>query len=97
MEPEIKGSIVIEWPQPIAGCLPGSPVAISDALTGKPINTVSRLTVSADPASLVTADLTMLANLDGEPAYDGPGHARDGEIVQGTFRFEVAEMKARAV
>ena len=95
-----EGVIVIEWGKPRPGArsvepLPAWKTAIFDALSGKPITTVSKLEIHAPANGLVTADLTMFADQDGQPVYSGntvyPGG--DGEILTGTWPFLVAEMR----
>lgn len=97
--PEYRGVIVIEWPPPY-GSVPhsainGSLIVITDALTGKAVTTCSHVTVHADAAELVTADLTMFADADGEPVLDGMPVLGAEEILTGTFPFFVAEMRVR--
>ena len=73
--PPYRGLVVIEWPAPTGGsvyaCMLGRGVKVTDAATGKPITTCSDLTVHADPGAIVTADLTLFADADGEPVLDG--------------------------
>lgn len=97
-----QGHIGIEWPAPAEGSaslvMPGWKFSVWDALNGKPITTVTKIEVHVPANGLVTADLTMFADLDGQPVYDGKPHIRgqadlDGEIVTGTFPFLVAEMR----
>ena len=99
-EPEqYRGVIIIEWPPPTGAgpysALAGPLVVITDAVTGKPITTCSHLTVHADVAELVTAELTLFADADGEPILDGMPVLGDGWILTGTFPFMVAAMKVR--
>jgi len=97
--PPYRGVVVIEWPAPVGGsvyaCMIGRDVKITDAATGKPFGTCSNVTVHADPGALVTADLTLLADKDGEPLLDGRVVTRDGEPLTGVFPFVVAEMRVR--
>lgn len=103
MNPESRGVVIIEWPARAAqgvGLLPGWGVGIYDALTGdspepRQITTVTCVAIRADAREIITADLTMLADEDGNPLYDGPPVLRDREIVTGTFPFLVAEMRVR--
>lgn len=92
-------AIIIEWPAPLPGgppsALAGSRIVITDALSGKQIKTCSRLTVNADAAMLVTAELTLPVDEDGEPILDGTPVLRDGEILTATFPFTVSEMRVR--
>lgn len=97
--PPYRGVIAIEWPAATGGsvyaCLLGWGVKVTDAATGKPVTTCLDVTVHADAGALVTADLTLLADEDGEPLLEGKPVVRDGEPLTGTFPFVVAEMKVR--
>lgn len=92
-----RGVIIIEWPAPrspgpysaMAGCL----LNISDAVTGKPIRTAVDVTIHAGAEHLVTADLTLLADSDGEPIYDGEPVPDGGGWRTGVFTFLVGEMR----
>lgn len=91
------GSVIIEWPAPRGEGrpMPGWDVAVYDAASGRQMLNVMRATlVSAEPENLVTADLTMLADEDGNPAAEP--HLRDGHVITGVFRFLIAEMRVRA-
>ena len=97
--PPYRGTVIIEWP-PAVGSSPyavmiGARVRIWDAVTGKPIATCTRadITVHADACALVTADLTLFTDEDGEPFYGGTPVVRDGEVLTATFPFLVAEMR----
>lgn len=97
---DYRGVIVIEWPLPSNAGSPyssigGHKVTVADALTGKPINTCLGVTVRADPQSLVTAELTMLAGEDGGPLLEGEPVLDGKEIRTGVFPFFVAEMRVR--
>jgi hypothetical protein len=98
------GVIAVEWPPPRPGyeCapMPGWKIAVFDALNGRQITTVTRLVIHASANDVVTADVTMFADLDGQPVYDGKPYYRGqadlaGEVVYGTFPFLVAEMRVR--
>ena len=97
--PPYRGVIVIEWPPPAGtspyACLNGSGVAIADAVSGKPITTCSDLVIHAEIQALVTADLTMFADKDGEPILDGEPVLDGDEIQTGVFPFVVSEMRVR--
>jgi len=73
--PPYRGVVAIEWPAPAGGsvyaCMLGRGVKISDAVSGKLITTCSEITVHADAGALVTADLTLFADEDGEPLLEG--------------------------
>lgn len=100
---QYRGAIIIEWPQPVGkgphGCIAGYSLSITDATTGKQITTCSHadITVHADAAELVTADLTLFVGEDGEPLLNGPPvpDYDAGEIRTGVFPFLVAEMRVR--
>jgi hypothetical protein len=101
-EPDYRGMIRIEWPPPNQAAaalrvVSGRGTAITDAVTGEPITTVSHadITIRADAADRVTAELVMFADLDGEPLPRGlPAPDGDG-FRQGTFTFAVAEMRVQ--
>jgi hypothetical protein len=97
--PPYRGLVSIEWPAPAGSspyaCMLGRGVKLSDAVTGKLITTCSDITVYADAGALVTADLILFADEDGEPLLDGKP-VLDGEGFRtGTFPFVVAEMRVR--
>lgn len=99
-EPEpFRGVIIIEWPAPFGAspysALSGWHCAVTDAVTGKPVTTCSRITVRADVNEIVTADLTLFADADGNPVLDGDPVPGDGEILTGTFTYAVAGMRVR--
>jgi len=74
----------------------GRGVKISDAVSGKLITTCSEITVHADAGALVTADLTLFADEDGEPLLEGkPVQGGEG-FLTGTFPFVVSEMRVRS-
>jgi hypothetical protein len=97
--PPYRGVISIEWPAPAGGsiyaCMLGRGVRITDAATGRPFDNCSEIAVHADPGALVTADLTLLADKDGEPLLDGRVVTRDGEPLTAVFPFVVSEMRVR--
>jgi hypothetical protein len=102
-EDGFRGAVIIEWPHSAkrgVGALRGCLVAVYDALTGdepepKMISTVTCITIHAPANGLVIADLTMFADGDGNPVYDGMPVIQDGETVMATFPFIVAEMRVR--
>lgn len=102
-DPESRGVVIIEWPAsaPLGvGALPGWKVSVFDAFSGdspepREIRTVTGVEVRASPHEIITASLTMLADADGNPLFDGEPVVKDGEILTGTFPFIVAEMRVR--
>lgn len=94
-----RGVVIIEWPAPYGtgpySAMHGGGAAITDAVTGALLTTVSRAVITASPQNLVTAELTMLADADGEPIPDGLPVVEGGEIRTGTFTFLVTEMRVR--
>jgi hypothetical protein len=98
-----RGAVIIEWPPPAnrgASALRGCLAAVYNASGGdepepKMISTVTGVTIHAPANGLVVADLTMFADEDGNPVYDGMPNIRDGEIITATFPFLVAEMRVR--
>jgi hypothetical protein len=97
--PPYCGLVSIEWPAPTGGsiyaCMLGREVKVTDAASGKLITTCLDLTVHANAGALVTADLTLLADEDGEPLLEGKPVLDGKEIRTGVFPFVVAEMKVR--
>ena len=98
---QYAGVIVIEWP-PGAGTGPyhvmsGTGVNIKDAVTGKAVNTCmsADITVRVAGWGMVTAELTLFADADGDPILDGEPVEADGEILTGVFPFLVSEMRVR--
>ena len=95
-----RGVIIIEWPPRGPSpyhVLGGWQSLFLDAVTGKPIMTVSEadIIVHTGAESRVTATLTMFADEAGEPILDGSPVIRDGEALTGTFPFAVSEMRVR--
>jgi len=90
------GRVIIEWPPPRNGILASWGCAIYDAETGKPVTTASKITVTADVQDLITCELVMFADEDGNPVYDGKPRFRDDRIITGTFPFIAAEMRVRS-
>jgi len=97
--PPYRGVIIIEWPAPFGAspysAMTGHAVEITDALTGKPVRTCLRASVAVDMEAIVTADLTLFADEDGEPLLDGEPVLDGGEIRTALFPFVVAEMRVR--
>lgn len=95
--PGYHGMIRIEWPPPNPvspyTALPARLTAITDAITGDPISTVSSIIVHADATGQVTAELTMLADQDGQPLTGSI--ATGGGYREGTFTYVVHEMSVR--
>jgi hypothetical protein len=96
---DFRGVVIIEWPA-AHGASPyssiaGHRVAVTDALTGKLITTCLGVTVRADPQRLVTADLEMLADENGNPLLEGDPVLDCGEIRTGVFPFAVSEMRVK--
>jgi hypothetical protein len=98
------GYVIIEWPPPRPGggprAMPAWGCAIFDAATGKPVLTVTKITVpsvTAPAAGFVTCDLTMFADEAGLPVLlqREDGAFAEGGLKTGTFRFYVAEMRVR--
>lgn len=98
---QYRGVIRIEWP---AACNPGpygsmvgSLLSVFDAMSGKQILTCVKAVIHADMDALVTADLTLFTDADGEPILDGePVQDEDRtEIRTGVFPFLVGEMRVR--
>jgi hypothetical protein len=101
MPQEFAGSVTITWPQPRSGSLHGWAITITDTVTGKPVSTVSGITVHlhADAGGIAWAELDMFADEDGKPILDSADPRRhnlamrDGEIITGAFPFLVSEMR----
>lgn len=98
--PEYRGVIVLEWPASYGyspySAMPGALLSIFDALTGKPIITCLSVTIHADQAGQVTADLLMLTDEHGQPDYDAAGWAEGDDFPTAVFPFFVSEMRVRA-
>lgn len=93
---EFAGEVVIEWPAATCRPVVGWDVEITDALTGKQIETCHHMEVHCDARAMVTADLVLFADEDGKPVFDGVPVMKDGEALTGVFSFLVAEMRAGA-
>lgn len=97
---DYRGVIIIEWPPRGPSpyhAMDGWQSLFLDAVTGKPIMTVSEadVIVHTGAESRVTATLTMFADEAGDPILEGLPVVRDGEILTGTFPFAVSEMRVR--
>jgi hypothetical protein len=95
-----RGEVIIEWPAPHGDPrmpMIGTLVAVYDAATGEPVTTVSSadITVHADAGSLVTANLVLLADEEGDPILDGPPVVANGHILTGVFPYLVTAMRIR--
>jgi hypothetical protein len=90
------GRVIIEWPPPRNGILASWGCAIYDAETGAPVTTASKITVTADVQDLITCELVMFADEDGNPVREGKPRFRGDRIITGTFPFIVAEMRVRS-
>lgn len=92
---EFAGRLAITWPK--AGpSLPGWAVVLTDADTGQQITSALDLTIHMRPDEIVTAETTMVCNLDGKPLQEGePVRWAEGaeEVPTGVFRWLVAEMR----
>lgn len=90
--------LIITWPKPVGAILPGCSIRLTDADTGEHIVTAlnGELTVRMDASEIVTVELEMLVDADGQPLAQG-GHLvadESGENVRtGRFGWEVAEMR----
>jgi hypothetical protein len=108
--PQYYGQVIIEWPaagprwagNPWPHPLPGWGCRVIDAMTGRTF-LVMEIQVDADAHRFITADVTMFATPEGRPLYRHPGehpcnvHMDDaGQVITGTFRFLVAEMRVAA-
>lgn len=76
-KPVYRGSVIIEWPSAgsrpprgVGTLLPGWGCSITDAETGKLVLTVLKIAVHADAQGFVTCELTMFADLDGNPLLE---------------------------
>lgn len=92
---EFQGYLTIIWPKPGPGIL-GERVTMLDADTGQPITSVLEMKLAAAPKKLVTAELLMLVDEEGQPlsADTAPLLTEDGEGARtGVFHWLVAEMR----
>lgn len=95
---EFDRDVIIEWP-PQGSVFACWTAVITDAQTGEPITTVSKMALHFDAAGILWADAlafagedgTMLAGTEGRIVPDGQGGIR-----MGVFRFRVAEMRVGA-
>jgi hypothetical protein len=92
------GSVIIEWapPRGAGRLMPGWDTKVYDTVSGDEIgSSVLRIRlIDVDASRVLTADLTMLADEDGNRAA-GP-HVRDGDVITDVFRFFVSEMRVRS-
>lgn len=94
---EFTGRLIITWPKSDRPALLAPLTILHDADTGEQITSVASFTLSADATeSVVTAELTMLTDADGQPLTSAamPVLTADGESIRtGVFRWAVAEMR----
>src|ERR1700677_1217511 len=96
------GHVIIEWPASRGTdgdprMMPAYDVSVLDAVTGRPVITVEKLTlpaVTADARSFVICDLVMFADRDGNPLMPSgePGGMEfclddEGKVRTGVFPF----------
>ena len=99
---QYRGVIAIEWPAATRpgpyGAMIGRMTAVTDLVTGNEIRTCTGITVHVDMERLVTADLTLFTDADGEPVLDGEPvvDAERGGFRTGVFPFLVGEMRVKA-
>lgn len=97
---QYRGVIVIEWPPPIGGgphgAMLGKLISITDAMTGELITAcpAADVVVHADVDYLITADLTLYTDADGQPILRLSAVPDEGAAT-GVFPFLVAGMKVR--
>ena len=103
-DPDIEGSIIIEWPARVpSGITPGCLVSIYDATTGDQITTAlhADIIVHAGVPRHITADLTLFTDEAGNPIFNAgiwPSGAYvkpDGDMATDVFTFLVSEMRVR--
>ena len=92
----VKGDpVIIDWPASRNERLPGFMTAVRDAATGECMP-VTKLSVTVEPAGVITAAATVLADADGTPLFvpakPVPGEAGE-DIRTMDMEFEVAEMR----
>lgn len=91
------GEIGITWPAATGRPVNGWACAPFNA--DGPVNTILEFTLHAKASGLVWLEATMFADEDGKPVLRTPPGpvaqlpVRDGEIITGTFRFLVTEMR----
>jgi hypothetical protein len=89
------GSVIITWPRATAPAVSSWNVKIHDADSGRDLGPITlSASIGIDPRGFVTADLTMLADVDGDPST-GPSvlDEETGTYRTGVFRYVVAEMR----
>lgn len=99
---QYRGVLIIEWPAPRVAspynAMPGWGVTITDAVSGKVITTCTDadIVIHAGATGLVTADLNLFADEDGEPIFDGRPVPEGDGFRAGVFPFLVGEMRVRS-
>lgn len=93
MPDTFEGVVAIEWAPSRGAILAGWHCAVT--LDGALIPTVTALSVYASTEGPVWAQVTMFADADGRPVFDGKPVVKDEEILTGTFPFLVKEMRLR--
>jgi hypothetical protein len=91
---EHKGSVIIEWPLGGAGhVLPSCLSAVYDEKTGDLIP-AAKIAVCAGGGSVITADISVFLDRQGEIIHDPSVIWRDSDGIPATFTFLVAEMRS---
>lgn len=93
---EFAGRVILIWPKPTGGCIPGSRMTLADADTGQPIVSALDVTVQVRLDEAIVAEMTMLVGEDGKPLPAGePVRFIDGtdEVPTGKFRWLVSEIR----
>ena len=92
---EYEGAITIEWrafgSDPQNQVMPGWQFRIALA-DGRPVLTVTNLTLHVPAGGAVWAECEMFADPDGNPVYGGTVHRGDDGLLTGKFCFRVAGM-----
>ncbi|MGC1584078.1 MAG: hypothetical protein WA766_21530 [Candidatus Acidiferrales bacterium] len=91
---EFAAEVIIVWPQPASGSLPGGQAAILDSATGQMITSVIQLEVRCSASGIIWARARMFAAADGTMLRSGsPRAGPDGTVALGTYALHVTEMR----
>lgn len=84
--------VIVEWPPSYYTTMAAKFVIVYRKEDGERIKTINAITVHADVASIVWAEIEMWADEDGKPIFDGTPAYKDNIIITKVFTAYVNQM-----